>query len=134
MAIGAPLQTRGGTPRFKDFDILDVSDSLPSLVIFRVSQDPLDFVYRFVGSEVESHNTDSFTGEYMSALPGKDRQSGVWRFFHSIYESGKPTLQQMPYVGKTKDFETIEILVLPLFGCDDVVNHMIVTTDYFSRE
>lgn len=121
-------------PLFADFDLLEVAVYLPSLVLFEVRTDPRDFYYRLIGSNVDQHNSDAFTGKVMSELPGKGPGSKVWDFFSSVIDTGNPAIREMPYVGRNKDFERIEIMVLPLRGDAKKNDHILVVTDFFPKE
>ena len=121
-------------PLFGDFDILELSLCMPNIVLFEVRTEPRDFYYRLIGSNVDQHNTDAFTGRVMSELSGKGPGSKVWDFFSSVIDTGEPALREMPYVGRNKDFERIEIMALPLRGDARKNDHILVVTDYFPRD
>lgn len=120
-------------PLFGDIDLLELSYCLPNIVVFRVETNPTDFYYRLIGSNVDQHNTDAFTGRLMSELPGKGPGSTVWDFFRTVHETRQPALREMPYVGRNKDFERIEIMALPLLGDTGTKDHILVVTDYMPR-
>lgn len=121
-------------PLFKDFDLLEIALYLPNIVLFEARTDPRDFYYRLIGSNVDQHNTDAFTGKVMSELPGKGPGSVVWDFFSQVVDSGEPAMREMPYVGRNRDFERIEIMALPLLGDEKSNDHILVVTDYFPKE
>lgn len=127
------LIARTDIPFFIDFDLLEIPLHLPSIVVFEVRTDPRDFYYRLIGSDVDQHNSDAFTGKVMSELPGKGPGSAVWDFFSSVIDARQPAIRELPYVGRYMDFERIEIMALPLAGGDGVKDHILVVTDYFPK-
>lgn len=120
-------------PLFGDLDLLEIPLCLPNIVLFEVRTEPRDFYYRLIGSNVDQHNSDAFTGRVMSELSGKGPGSKVWDFFSSVIDTRAPAIREMPYVGRYKDFERIEIMALPLRGDAKRNDHILVVTDYFPR-
>ncbi len=120
-------------PIYGDFDLLDLADYLPSIVLFKVERDPYDLVYKMVGSNVDRHNTEPFTGRHMSELEGKGPDSFVFQFFKSVCEKKEKAEREMPYVGSYKEFKNIEILALPIADEDEEVGYIVVVTDYFPK-
>src|SRR5262245_38400580 len=59
-------------------DPIDIPPLLPHIVLHGVERQPLDFVYRLIGSEVRRHMAEDRTGQRMSAIAGQRPPSRIW--------------------------------------------------------
>ena len=65
----------GRLPSRAMIDPADIPELLPHVVIDGVRRDPLDFVYRLIGTEVRRHMSQDRTGQWMSAIPSSSRRA-----------------------------------------------------------
>ncbi len=105
---------------------------LPYVVIHGVQRDPLDFVYRLVGTEARRHKAEDRTGQWMSTVPGQKPPSRIWDNLAAIVATGRPLLNQTPYTGPHRDFMRMESVQLPL-AADGVNVYMILVFADFLR-
>lgn len=103
---------------------------LPHVVIHGVKRDPLDFVYRLVGTEVRRHMAEDRTGQWMSAVPGQKPPSQIWENLATIAATGRPILNQTPYAGPHRDFMRMESVQLPLAADGARVDMILVFVDF----
>lgn len=103
---------------------------LPHVVIHGVRRDPLDFVYRLVGTEVRRHMAEDRTGQWMSTVPGQQPPSRIWDNLAEIVATGRPILNQTPYTGPHRDFMRMESVQLPLAADGVIVDMILVFVDF----
>lgn len=122
----------GRLPSRAMIDPADIPALLPHVVIHGVRREPLDFVYRLVGTEVRRHMAEDRTGQWMSAIPDQSPPSRIWDNLRQIVETGRPILNQTPYAGPHRDFLRMESVQLPL-AADGVRVDMILAFVDFLR-
>ena len=103
---------------------------LPHVVIHGVKREPLDFVYRLIGTEVRRHMAEDRTGQWMSSIPGQKPPSQIWNNLASIVATGRPILNQTPYTGPHRDFMRMESVQLPLSADGTQVDMILVFVDF----
>jgi hypothetical protein len=123
----------GRLPSRAMIDPVDIPALLPHVVIHGVQRNPLDFVYRLVGTEVRRHMAEDRTGQWMSEVPGQRAPSQIWENLESIVTTGRPVLNRTPYVGPHEDFVTMESLQLPLAADGATVDQIIAFVDFLRR-
>lgn len=111
-------------------DPVDIPSLLPHVVIHGVRRAPLDFVYRLIGTEVRRHMSEDRTGQWMSAIPGQRAPSQIWDNLAKIVETGRPLLNQTPYVGPHREFLRMESVQLPLAADGVHVDVILVFVDF----
>jgi hypothetical protein len=111
-------------------DPAEIPALLPHVVLHGVERNPLDFVYRLIGTEVRRHMAEDRTGQRMSAIPGQRAPSRIRSNPASIAETGRPVLNRTPYEGPLKDFVTMESLQLPLAADGATVDMILVFVDF----
>ncbi|MCW5770023.1 MAG: PAS domain-containing protein [Rhodospirillaceae bacterium] len=103
---------------------------LPHVVIHGVRRDPLDFVYRLIGTEVRRHMAQDRTGQWMSAIEGQKPPSRIWDNLAGIVASGRPVMNRTPYEGPLRDIVTMETVQLPLAADGATVDMILVFVDF----
>jgi hypothetical protein len=94
---GRALPARG------DFDPpLEIPRLIPNMIIFDVLHEPLDFVYRLIGSKVRTHLMQDLTGVPMSNVAYQRADSVVWSHQAWVVEHAAPRFVRPPYVGRTR--------------------------------
>jgi len=119
-----PLPARG------DFDpLLEIPRLVPSIMVFDVLHDPLDFVYRLIGTKVRTHLMQDLTGVRMSEIEFQRAPSVLWSHHAWVVEHQAPRFMRPPYVGPHKDFLFIEAVILPC-GQGSRVDKLMVFVDF----
>jgi hypothetical protein len=117
-------------PSRADFDpLLEIPRLIPSIILFDVLREPLDFVYRLIGSRIRAHLMRDLTGVRMSSLDYQDAGSVIWGHQAWVVEHAAPRIVRPPYVGPHKDFLFIEAVILPL-GSGTQVDKLMVFADF----
>jgi hypothetical protein len=117
-------------PQRCDFDPpLEIPRLIPNIIIFDVLHEPLDFIYRLIGSKVRTHLMQDLTGVRMSDVAYQRADSVVWSHQAWVVEHASPLLVRPPYVGPHKDFLFIEAAILPC-GQDARVDKLLVFADF----
>jgi len=122
-------------PARADFDPMDIPRALPNIVLIEVQKEPLDFLYRVVGSVIVHHSATSFSGQWMSEIPERRSPNAPWMNCQKVVESCKPSRSTIPYVGPHKEFLETTQITLPLSSAVDArdVTHLLLVIDYLSR-
>ena len=115
-------------------DPADIPALLPHVVIHGVKRAPLDFVYRLIGTDVRRHMEQDRTGQWMSAIPGQQPPSQIWDNLAEIAASGRPLLNQTPYVGPHREFLRMESVQLPLAADGVRVDMILVFADFLRMQ
>ena len=117
-------------PSRGDFDPpLEIPRLIPNIIIFDVLHEPLDFVYRLIGSKVRTHLMQDLTGVPMSSVAYQRADSVVWSHQAWVVEHAAPRFVRPPYVGPHKDFLFIEAVILPC-GENGRVDKLLVFADF----
>ncbi len=126
------LGARAGRPmpRSADIDLLARPEFSPYLVLVEVLRDPLDFRYRAIGALVRSHLEPRLLGHSMREPAGPGPESGLWRSFETVVETGIPRYGRTPYTGSERDVECVADLLLPLSGDGDTVSQILLVADF----
>src|SRR5690242_13890880 len=114
-------------------DPTDIPALLPHVVIHGVRREPLDFVYRIVGTAVRKHMAEDRTGQWMSAIPEQKPPSRIWDNLAAIAATGRPLLNQTPYAGPHQEFLRMESVQLPLAADGVAVDMILVFVDFLRR-
>ncbi len=117
-------------PSRKDIDPAEMVSFLPNVFLLDVKADPLDFRYRLIGTLMDQHMNERYTGRWMSDIPHQKPPSIIWRSCQLVVESRCPYSSETPYVGKHRDFKHTEDIILPLSDNDDAVNMLLVTAAF----
>ncbi len=117
-------------PSRADLDPAEIRTILPCVFLLDVTQDPLDFRYRLIGTKMASHLNRDLTGSWMSELPHQRPPSRIWSACAKVVETRAPLSSDTPYVGKLHEFRKTEDLILPLSADGETVNMLFVTADF----
>jgi hypothetical protein len=111
-------------------DPADIPALLPHVVLHGVRREPLDFLYRLIGTEVRRHMSEDRTGQWMSAIPAQQPPSRIWDNLAAIAATGRPVLNDTPYAGPHRDFVRMESVQLPLAADGVRVDMILVFVDF----
>jgi len=120
----------GRLPSRAMIDPAVIPDLLPHVVIHGVQREPLDFLYRLVGTEVRRHMAAERTGQWMSQIPGQGPESRIWANLVSIVATAQPIINRTPYEGPLKDIVVMETVQLPLAADGATVDMILVFVDF----
>jgi hypothetical protein len=108
---------------------IEIPRLVPNIIIFDVLREPLDFVYRLIGTKVRPHLMQDLTGVRMSDVEFQRPPSVIWSHHAWVVENAAPRFMRPPYVGPHKDFLFIEAVILPC-GMDGRVDKLMVFVDF----
>jgi hypothetical protein len=117
-------------PLRADFDpLIEIPRLVPNIIVFDVLREPLDFVYRLIGTKVRTHLMQDLTGARMSNIEFQRPPSVIWSHHVWVVENVAPRFMRPPYVGPHKDFLFIEAVILPC-GSGASVEKLMVFVDF----
>ena len=120
-------------PARSDIDPAEIRSLLPHVVLIDVLGDPLDFRYRLLGSAVEAHLSNRYTGLRMSEIPHQRPPSRLWSNFQAVAVSRRPLVTQVPYIDPHKDFLAAQDLITPLSSDGSRVDMLFNLVDFVPR-
>ncbi|MEX0759795.1 MAG: PAS domain-containing protein [Tistlia sp.] len=101
-------------PRRADIDPVDFPALLSCILLIDVRHDPLDFVYRVVGTEEVRRRRQDPTGQRISThYYGPNREDAVG-CYTAVCESRRPLYDPRPYRTEFGGYSDEETLFLPL--------------------
>lgn len=117
-------------PRRQDIDPAGMVPFLPHVFLLDVRREPLDFRYRLIGTVMDQHMNEPYTGRWMSGIEHQKPPSVIWRSCELTVETRRPCSSETPYVGKHKDFKHTEDIIMPLSDDGGTVNMLLVTAAF----
>lgn len=117
-------------PRREDFDPAAVKTILPYLAILSVHRDPLDFVYRLTGTEIDDRMGRNMKGLRVCELPHQRAPSALWNTLRETAESGLPQAGPMTYADARGTFRPCEVIGLPYSTHGQSVDRVILAFDF----
>lgn len=117
-------------PLRRDLDPADIVPFLPGIVLVDVKTEPLDFVYRLVGTrEVEARGTDPTGKRVAEAFFGGDA-AGVLANYRHVATAGSPLYHREPFICPGGRYIIDETLFLPLTFGSGRVDQIMTYTHY----
>lgn len=113
-------------PLRRSFDPADIPKLLPHLVLLDVFDQPRDFRYRVIGSEVRRYLHADYTGKRLTEIPHQKPPSIIFSNLEWVADHGRPLYGNTPYIGPQKGFRFSEEMILPLGSADGRVTHLLV--------
>ena len=120
----------GKLPARRDLDVLDIHKIMPLVVIFEVRQQPLDFLYRLVGTAVTENSHQDYTGKLLSSLDGKGPGSMIWKSLDTVRQNREVIFSEVPYVGPKDDLLRSTLLLLPLADDGETVDRVLLVVAF----
>jgi hypothetical protein len=118
-------------PARADIDPADIPKLLANILLVDVSQAPLDFRYRLLGTAIVARSEADYTGVRVADLPHQRPPSIIWSLYEAAVREGKPALRLVPYLHNPHRFA--EIQALPLSADGETVD-MLVCSIAFDRD
>lgn len=117
-------------PSRSDFDPpIEIPRLVPNMIVFDVLHEPLDFIYRLIGTKVRMHLMQDLTRVRMSDVEFQRAPSVIWSHHAWVVEHAAPRFMRPPYVGPHKDFLFIEAVILPC-ATDARIDKLMVFVDF----
>jgi hypothetical protein len=117
-----------------DFDpLLEHPKLSRNMVLTAVERDPLDFRYRYIGTNVRENMAAEWTGKRMSEIPMQQAPNPIWQCQLWILEHRRPRLYRPDYLGPHKEFKFIETIQLPLGSDEGEIDMMMVFIDFLRK-
>ena len=122
----------GLLPSRRDMDTRHNRLHFSYVVVFEVLNDPLNFKYRLVGTDVRENTHGDYTGKTLRDMEGKGPGSKIWRLLDDTKQSKQPHFQKIPYVGPKKDFMKTTLLFLPLASDHQNVDKIFLVSNFIN--
>lgn len=110
----------------------EIKAILPSIMILGIERDPLDFVYRLCGTEIDLHMTEALTGRRVSALASQRSPRPMWLLLQEAMMVGLPVTRFVPYVGRFDDYKNCEMVALPWSTSGNAIDRIVVAADFLT--
>lgn len=117
-------------PSWKDFDPASVKTLLPNLAVLAVQRQPLDFVYRLTGTEVDARLGGKLKGQAVADLPYQRSPSAYWHTLRATAETGLPQTAFITYANQRGDFRPCEAIGLPYSTNGQSIDRVIMAFDF----
>jgi len=123
----------GRIPSRRDIEPLDIPDLLPQIILLDVVQEPWNFRFRLIGTNVVYHLNQDWTGSWFSQIGHMAAPSRIFTACVNVASSLKPLRNQAPYIGPHANFVTSDDLILPLADDGKTVDKLLVFVEYFPK-
>lgn len=123
----------GRIPARRDIEPLDIPELLPQIILLDVVQDPWNFRFRLIGTNVVYHLAQDWTGSWFSDIGHMAPPSHIFTACVEVASSAKPLRNQTPYVGPHSAFVSSDDVILPLSEDGKTVDKLLVFVEYFSK-
>ncbi len=112
-------ERRGGrlAPSWREFDLMELPlKAIPRVIVVDIVENPLDFLYRFWGTEHTASHGYDLTGRSVRQLKPTDYAEMMFRQYQETFESREPRLFVNQYPVKPAIWNRYEIVRVPLSG------------------
>lgn len=123
----------GRIPARSDIEPLDIPELLPQIILLDVDQEPWNFRFRLIGTNVVYHLTEDWTGSWFSEIGHMAPPSSIFTACVEVASSLQPLRNQTPYVGPHSNFISSDDIILPLSDDGETVDKLLVFVEYFSK-
>jgi len=107
-------------PSRADLDPVDVPDLLPFVFLVEVLPgQPVDFVYRLIGSDIVANTARSHVGRRLSEIAHEGTQGRLIEAYRQTLASRTPSFHRLDYQSGLGPSSQYDVLVVPL-GCERV--------------
>ncbi len=118
-------------PLFGDFHLDELEPQIvPWSVLVDVIPDPLDFKYRFWGTERSKLIGAELTGLTTSAIPTTVMREANFREYADVFARAKPLLCHTPVTTKSGRHAIFQSIRLPLFDDKDRISRIFSAINY----
>ncbi len=108
------LPRTGSIPLYESVDVIDMPPHLlPNIFVVEVENQPRNYKYRLVGTELDRRNGFAGTGMRLSEMP-IDHTDKLAKEFDRIVDSGEPRFSSGVFITGDELFRDVERVVVPL--------------------
>ena len=116
-------------PARADLDPTAIPRLLTSVLLVDVMQDPLDFRYRLVGTDIDAISHRNFRGVRFSEILHMRRGNRLWAQYEEVAETGRPLWSEVPYVGADPFIRRMLHCLMPLGADGETVDMVFAVVD-----
>lgn len=117
-------------PARRDLDPCEIFNLLPWLILTDVFDDPLDFRYRLIGTQIVAQARRDLTGKRFSELDHAGPGSTVWTDRVKVVETRRSVFSTPPYCGPKAGIASVSEIHLPLSGDGRTVDMILTAVDF----
>lgn len=126
------LPRTGSIPLYESVDVVDMPPHLlPNIFLVEVENQPRNFRYRLVGTELDRRNGFAGTGMRLSEMP-IDHTEKLAAEFDRIVESGRPRFSSGAFITGDELFRDVERVVAPLSHDGESVDMLLGAVVFFA--
>jgi hypothetical protein len=116
-------------PRRGDIDPAEIPRLLPFVMLVDVLENPLDFRFRLVGTEIDAITAVNLRGQRFSESRHLSSGSNVWSDYLSVATTHQPLMGKVDYVGADRYVRAIRHCLMPLSDDGERVNMILVAVE-----
>ena len=105
---GRPMPARA------DLDPIDIPRLLSVTILIEVIEEPLDFRYRLLGTELDRITKANYRGWRFSEIPHIEKNGRLWSDHETVYRTRKPVRSSVEYIGHDRFLRTLAHGLFPL--------------------
>jgi hypothetical protein len=116
-------------PRRCDIDPAEIPQLLPFVMLVDVLENPLDFRFRLVGTEIDAITAVNLRGQRFSESRQLGPGSNVWNDYVSVEKTHRPLTGKVDYVGTDRYVRAIRHCLMPLSDDGERINMVFVAVE-----
>jgi hypothetical protein len=116
-------------PRRSDIDPAEIPQLLPFVMLVDVFENPRDFRFRLVGTEIDAITAVSLRGQRFSENRQLGSGSNVWNHYEAVIRTRQPLTAPVDYVGSDRFVRAIRHCLMPLSEDGETVNMIFVAVE-----
>lgn len=105
---GRPMPARA------DIDPLDIPRLLPYVYMVDVLDDPPDFAYRLLGTDVVANTKIDFSGRKLSEIEAEGTQGRLLEIYQRVRDAGEPSVDRIRYKSRSGNEKYYENVLVPV--------------------
>lgn len=125
---------RDGIPSRRDFHLRDLGQHAVHIAVLEIKNEPTDFIYRLIGSNVVENLAANYTGKLLSDLPGKGPESQIWQTLQDVRTQKAPLFREIPYIGPNEKYKSSKTLYLPLANDHITPDKIMIVPDFPAKK
>ena len=118
-------------PPWSAFDWSEINPKcIPNFTVVDVSLDPLDFIYRFWGTNLARGQKQEMTGRSVHELKPHEEGQSIYNQYREVYEAKEPILFMSSVSGWMLEDLTVFSLRMPFSDDGENVSHITSCADF----
>ena len=101
-------------PARGDSDPLDIPRLLPYVYLVDVLDDPPDFAYRLLGTDVVANTKTDFSGRKLSDIKDEGTQGRLIEIYRAVRDTREPSIDRIRYQSRSGNVKFYENVVAPV--------------------